>query len=278
MLSRSLSHESGFTLIELVVTMLMTTIVISALVTVLTVTSNEATREFSTVDSTQRARDTLTKLEGLLQSACLTSGVTPIQAGSTADSLWFESASGNAAQPTPTEYEITFYPSSGELTEEEYAVNGGSAPDWTFSSTPIQQANKTNDIVLLNNVNQSGSTPVFQYFAYQEVPNGSGGYYSDVDGQPYEMLLDGTSSVPDTNPPVIPAASPLSDAAPSGLSSTNAQATAEVLITLAVAPSSEPGLNTTISGGTATVTDSIVLRLTPPPNNAESGGAFGPCE
>ena len=62
-------------------------------------------------------------------------------------------------------------------------------------------------------VAQGGTTPVFQYFAYQEAPNGTGGYYTDGAGNPYMMLLDGTTSVPGDEPPVIPAASPLPDSA-----------------------------------------------------------------
>lgn len=264
------ADERGFTLIEVSVAMLLTGIIFTALVTVMTATSNEATRQFSTVDATQRARVMVARIESELQSACLTSGVTPIQAGSTGSSLVFVSAFGNAAQPTPIEHVISY--SSGTLTDAQYAVSGGSAPDWTFATTPTV----TN--TLLSGVAQSGSTPVFQYFSYQEVPNGSGGYYADGDGNPYLMLLDGTSSVPNTNPPVIPAASPLSDSPPGGLSSVNAQAAAEVKVTLSVPPVNERGLNTTTPGNALTVTDSIVLRLTPPPNNEESGGAFGPCE
>jgi prepilin-type N-terminal cleavage/methylation domain-containing protein len=268
----SLRCERGFTLVELLVAMALGIVVVSAVITTLNVTMAEATRTFTMIDATQRARPTLAKLQSELASACLTSGITPIEAGSTANSLIFLSAFGNAAQPTPIEHDITFSSSSGNLTDAVYAVTGGSAPDWTFSSTPYATT------TLLTAVSQSGTTPVFQYFAYQQAPNGSGGYYTDGAGNPYMMLLDGTSSVPGTSPAVIPAASPLSDALPSGLSAVNAQAAAEVMITMRIGASGGPDENTTISGASLNVTDSIVLRLTPPPNNAESGATFGPCE
>jgi len=264
--------EGGFGLVEMIVAMALGIFVLSAVITTLDVTTSQATRTFAMVDATQRARPILSSIENELDSACLTSGVTPIQAGSTSNSLIFLSAYGNAAQPTPTEHDFSFSSSSGTLTDSQYAVTGGSAPDWTFSSSP------TVTDTLLTAVAQSGTTPVFQYFAYQEAPNGSGGYYTDGNGNPYMMLLDGTSSVPDTNPAVIPTASPLSDSLPAGLSTVNAQDAAEVLITLRVGPSAANDEVTTNSAGALTMTDSIVLRLTPPPNNAESGATFGPCQ
>ncbi len=92
------------------------------------------------------------------------------------------------------------------------------------------------------------------------------------------MLLDGTSSVPGTSPPVIPSPSPLSASPPSGLSTSNAQTAAEVMITLLVGPSGATWQNPKASDGPVTVTDGIVLRLTPPPNSVQGGASFGPCQ
>jgi type II secretory pathway pseudopilin PulG len=268
----TLHGEQGFTIVEMVVAMALGLVILIALFTLMDFTTRQASRTFTRIDATQRARTKLAQIENELQSACLTSGVTPIQAGSTSGSLIFLSAYGNAVQPTPIEHDISFSSSTGTLTDSLYAVTGGTAPDWTFSSTPYT----TN--TLLTGVAQSGTTPVFQYFAYQEASNGSGGYYTDGAGNPYMLVLDGTSSIPGTSPAVIPAASPLSASPPSGLSAVNAQSAAEVLTTMRVAPSGDSLDNTALSDGPVTVTDSIVLRLTPPPNNADSGGTFGPCQ
>ena len=238
---RTLRGEEGFTLAELVVAMALGIVVLTALVMLMDLTTREASRTFTRVDATQRARTKLARIENELQSACLTSGVTPIQAGSTSSSLVFLSAYGKAAQPTPIEHNISL--SSGTLTDSLYAVTGGSAPNWTFSSTPYA----TN--TLLTSVAQSGTVPVFQYLAYQEVSNGQGGVYTDGAGNPYMMLLDGTTSVPGTSPPVIPAASPLPASPPTGLSAVNAQSAAEVLITLRVGPSGEFAGEHLVRGG-----------------------------
>jgi type II secretory pathway pseudopilin PulG len=266
------SGEHGFTIVEMLLVAALSIVIATALFTLLDVTTNSAVRTFTRVDATQRARVALSGIDGELQSACLTSGVTPIQTGSTTSNLVFVSAYGSAAQLTPIEHQIGFSSASGNLTDSLYAVSGGSAPNWTFSSTPYSTT------TLLTNVAQSGTTPVFQYFAYQKAPNGQGGYYSDGNGNPYMMLLDGTSSVPGTSPPVVPASSPLSAAPPSGLSSTNAQSAAEVLVTMKVGPGGGAWENTNSSDAPLTVTDSIVVRLTPPPNSSQGGATFLPCQ
>jgi hypothetical protein len=145
-------------------------------------------------------------------------------------------------------------------------VNGGTAPDWTFSTTP------TSSTVLLNNVASAvqGSTtlPVFQYFAYEP--------YTDVNGVTDEMLMDGSRVVPGTTS--LPNPDPLSTT--SGLSPSDAAQAAEVLINLNVGPDINKG---EVGGGlnanleTDTITDSIVFRFTPAPDEAGSTGPFKPC-
>lgn len=257
---------------ELLLVLAVGIVLLSALATILDVTLNQSSRTLSRVDATQRARTTLSAIESQLQSACLSGGVTPIQPGSTSSNLIFLSAYGNAAQPIPVEHQLSFSPVSGVLSDSLYGVAGGSAPNWTFASTPYAVS------TLLRAVAQAGSTPVFQYFAYQPVPNGSGGYYSDGAGNPYELLVDGTSSVPGTSPPFTPAPSPLFAAPPSGLSAGDARSAAEVLITLNVGPSAVPSLNANVGGAPLTVTDGIVLRLTPAPNSVQGGASFLPCQ
>lgn len=264
-----LAHQSdGFTLIELLAGMIAGIVVISALFTIVDVTYHQTTRTFSRVDATQRARTRLEQVENQLHSACVAAGITPIQASSTGSELIFISAYGNAALPSPVEYQVNFNSSTGTLTESTYPVSGGDAPDWTFSST----ASNTN--TLLTNVSQSGTTPVFQYFDYQEAPNGQGGYYENPAGEPYMLLLDGTTPVPGTTPPVVPAASPLA----TPLSAANADQAAEVLIKLRVGATGGTGENTNLSDVPLTVTDSVVLGLTQPFNHVGPSAQFGPCD
>jgi len=264
---RRLARQHGYTLIEMLVAMSAGTVVMLTLFTIIDVSLHQTTRTFSYVDATGRARTAVETLENELHSACIASGETPIQSGSSGSSLEFVSQYGNAANVTPIERLITF--SAGTLTETDYSVSGGTAPNWTFNTTPMSPPR-----TLLDNVSlQSGTSGVFRYFAYQEPLDSSGNPYTDPNGNPYMMLIDGTSAVPGTS--TIPAAQPL--AVP--LSVANAQLATEITIGMAVGPGGGTGENTASPGDTTiNVTDSVTLRLTPPANHVGSGNTFLPCE
>lgn len=265
---RRVRLDGGFTLVELLVTMAGGIVVMLALFTIMDVTLHQTTTTYSKIDATQRARSALETLENELHSACVGEQVTPIQAGSTSSTLVFVSQYGNAATPTPVEHSVSFNAATGTVTDTVFAVTGGTAPVWTFSATPSSSR------TLLTNVSQSGATPVFQYYAYQQPLNSGGSPYTDGAGNPYMMLLDGTSAVPGTS--VIPAAQPLS-ASPS-LSNNNAQQAAEVMVSITVAPAGGSGENTNLSNARVSVQNGVVLRMTPAANHAGGGNTFAPCQ
>ena len=257
----ALRRQDGFTLIELLVVMLTSAIIMLALFAILDFTLVQTSRTFTRVDATQRSRTQLEALENELHSACVSSGSTPLQPGSSGSALNFISYFGDAASPTPLWHSVVF--SGGTLTDSQYNVTGAS-PNW-------QQGTLQKTVPLLAHAAQVGSAPMFQYFAYQQAPNGSGGYYTDGGGNPYMLLLDGTSSVPGTS--IIPAASPLA----TPLSTAGAQQAAEVLINLSVGPGGGSGERTSFADGAVSAADSVVLRLTPPANHVETGANFLPC-
>lgn len=267
--------QAGFTLVELLVTMLAGMVVLSALFTILDVTMRNTSRTFTKVDATGRARTVLEHIENELHSACLTTGETPIQGGadntqdSDANDLVFLSQYGTAASPTPVEHKIAYNATTGTLTEYTYALSSGTTPsNWVFSSTP-QTANGT---VLLTNVTQATvpsspttKIPVFQYFAYEP--------YTDSNGNSDMMIMDGTSTVPGTTSVSNP--DPLSTS--SGLSQSDAQNTAEVMINLAIGARGGSLENTNDSDTIDSVSDSVLLRLTPAPDQSGTNASFGPC-
>jgi type II secretory pathway pseudopilin PulG len=275
--SARLSRNEGFTLVELLVAMAAGMVVVGGLVTVLSVTLQQTTNTFTRVDATERARTMLARVEDELHSACLANGVTPIEGGaqgtkaSDASNLVFVSQFGTSASPTPVEHKITFNSANGTLTEYTYnATTGGSDPTkWAFSSNPTNASGK----LLLNHVAQvtiPGTpsptvVPVFQYFAYEP--------YTDVNGNPAEMLLDGSAPVPGTT--TLPNPDPL--VVPLTSATTSAPSVAEVTINLVVGPQGGSFENTNLSGVDDPVTDSIVLRFTPPADAADAGVTFGPC-
>ncbi|HLJ04031.1 MAG TPA: hypothetical protein VKT31_11365 [Solirubrobacteraceae bacterium] len=269
----AIGSEEGFTLMELLVAMMAGVVVIGALMTMVDVTLRQTTRTFSKVGASQNARIVTQKIEDELHSACVASGVTPVQASSDANNLIFVSLWGNfsssnpanAPSPTPVEHKIVYSSGTGTLTDYTYAATGGTSPNWTFSSSA------SSTVILATNVSASGSTPVFQYFDFSQPTNG-GTAYTDSAGNTYMMIQDGINYLPGSTS-IKPAAAPLA----TPLSSANAALTSEVLVTLSAAPQSSSLVETGLSNVSSTVQDQIVLRLTPPANHAGNGATFVPC-
>jgi type II secretory pathway pseudopilin PulG len=270
-----LRQQDGFTLVELLAAMAAGMVVLAGLVTVISVALQQTSYSFTRVDATERARTALTHIEDEMHSACIVNDVTPILSGaqgaqvSNANNLVFVSQFGTSATPTPVEHKITYDPVKRTVTEYTYTVsNGTSDPSkWVFSSTPTNTGGK----LLLTNTaaipipNTSNFTPVFQYFAYEP--------YTDANGNPAEMLMDGSAAVPGTTSLSNP--DPLSTS--SGLSQTDAANTAEVMVNLLVGATGGNMENTNLTSASDPITDSIVLRFTPPPNSSGSSSDYGPC-
>jgi prepilin-type N-terminal cleavage/methylation domain-containing protein len=262
-ISCRLRGQRGFTLVELLVAMTAGIVVMMAGLTVLDLALKQTTNSFSYVDATDHARTGFESIENQLHSSCFADDETPIQAGSNGTSLIFLSSFGNSATPTPVWNEIDY--GSGELTESTYSTSESEVSDipvWTRGS---QQSST----VILTNVWQqvvgTTTTPVFQYFAYQQAPG------TDQAGNNYMVLPDGTAPIPGTTTTVD---NPL---APGGsLTSAQAQSATEVVMTLVVGPAG--GANERSNAAGDTVSDSVNFRLTPAANNTGEGGTFNPCQ
>lgn len=261
--------EGGFTLVELLIVIAAGTVLLLALFAMLDMTLRQTSRTFTMTDATGRAQFVTETLENEVHSACVSYGITPIQSSSDSTHLWLISQYGstatnaNVVTPIPVEHEITFNSATGQLTDAVFPETGYSNNSWTFSSTA------SSTTVLATNAAQLGSTPVFQYFAYQNPGSG----YTDADGNQYEMLIDGINEIPGTT--IKPAASPLSVP----LTSTTAATAAEVLLSLKVGAVGGSDENTTNlnSQTMASVTDQMVLRDSPPANHIGTGTTFTPC-
>lgn len=259
-----LGDERGFTLVELLTTMVAGVVVLLALGTIMDVTLRETTRSFTLVDATDRTRPVFEQLENNLHSACFADEQTPIQVGSNANTLIYMSSYGNGATPTAVWHQVTYSPApTATLTDTTYSTSYSviaGIPTWSRGAL---QATKT----LLTNVAQTGTTPVFQYFAYQTAPG------TDAAGNQYEILPDGTAPVPGTSTTVF---NPL---APGGsLSTTQASSAAEVIVTLTVGPAGGFNENTNLAHVGQSVSDSIAFRFTPAANHEGDGATFSPCD
>ena len=126
--------ERGSTIVELLVTISASLVVMMAVVTLTTAVLHHQDRINRRVDANSRARPVMTRIVQELHSACVTSHIVPIQAGSTGTSMTFLSKSGSAVRPTPDLHTISL--NGTTLRESVYPATGGTAPSWTFSGTP----------------------------------------------------------------------------------------------------------------------------------------------
>lgn len=259
---RTARSAAGYTLIEMLVGIVASVVVVTALIAVLTLTLRETSRTFTRTDATEHARVEVETLMNELHSACTAYGITPIQSGSTGTSMIFTSAYGDAAVPTAVQHTISWNSSTGALT------------DTTSSGTKTLLSNVSE----YTNPSTGATTPMFQYFAYEQPTNSSGVGYTDANGNQLMMLLDGTQQpVPGTSS-TYPANNPDPLTAP--LTSSSAASAVEVVMTLVVGATGTAPDNTQLAGGGTSdeITDSAVMRLTPAPNHVGSGSSFSPCE
>jgi len=152
-----LRSESGFTLIELMVSLVIGIIVSTATLAIVITSVHLSSTYNDRVDANQQGRVAMQKITQALNSSCVAS-VAPILSASDANDVWFYSLLGDSPTIQPNEVEISY--TGGSLVMNTYAYASGTAPSsWTFSSTPAK-------LVLVQNAAQVGSTPIFQYFGY----------------------------------------------------------------------------------------------------------------
>ena len=129
-----LADARGFTLIELLVGIASFVVLFGAIMAMTTVAVHNQDRISERVWANQRARPVLTRIIDSLHSACVAQRVAPVQQNSTSNEIRFVSKSGSEVSPTPELRVITR--SGTTLTESVYPTTGGSAPTWTYSTTP----------------------------------------------------------------------------------------------------------------------------------------------
>jgi Tfp pilus assembly protein PilW len=156
-----MSSERGFSLIELLVTAAAGIVVFMAILATVDVATRGQQRVDQRAAANQRSRPLMTHIINELHSACVATGIAPVLAGSDDSSLTFLSRAGSDVSPIPDTHVITLTGST--LSEDTYQGTGGTAPDWTYSSSPT-----TTELLAgvgAGSVNGS-SVPLFRYYAY----------------------------------------------------------------------------------------------------------------
>ncbi len=158
--------ESGFTLIELMVALVLGLIVSTATLAIVITSVHLSSNYNDRVDANQQGRVAMLKITQALNSSCVASAVAPILSASDGNDVWFYSLLGDSPILNPNKVEISLT-GGGSLVMTTYPYVSGSAPNWVFSSTA------SSTFTLLQYAQAIPSTPVFQYFGY-----GSGGALS----------------------------------------------------------------------------------------------------
>lgn len=153
-----MSDERGYSLVELLVATIAGIVVFSAIMGLITVTTQHNQFVADRVAANQRARPVMTQVMNTLHSACVAPAVAPVQSGSTDSSMVVLSKSGSAVNPTPDRRVVTL--TGTTLSEQVFPANGGAAPTWTFSGT----ASETRE--LLTGVSTTPGVPLFRYYEY----------------------------------------------------------------------------------------------------------------
>ncbi|HEX5928975.1 MAG TPA: hypothetical protein VFY48_06245 [Solirubrobacterales bacterium] len=213
-------EERGTTLIEVMVATATGMVVLFALTMMVLVTMHSSARVSARVDATRNARLSISRITEQLRSSCVAPRIAPVLAGSTGNSLRFIHQRGSAAVLSPIESRIEL--ANGKLTQYDYALTGGSMPNWKFALTPTPP---TGRLLATGIAPTPPETGIFTYLAYS--------------GKAINEALPAT--------------------APSGLSQLNAMRTVAVRVAFTAAPGQTPVAS---AGTTAAVRDTALLRLT----------------
>jgi type II secretory pathway pseudopilin PulG len=173
----TLADERGFTMIELLVSMITGLVVCFALYAILQVATEQSSRLTDYAQSTQQGRLAMTKILDELHSSCLTPGFAPIQNGSGKSELRFINAFSEEAviaKSQINEHRIVWNEEAGTLTDYIYpAVKEVTWPKFEYSSTP----SPAGGVVLARNITQTETggkkVPIFQYYSYNDNYNES---------------------------------------------------------------------------------------------------------
>lgn len=245
--------ESGYSLPELSVAIIVGTAVLGGLFVLVNFATRSNARTTSRVAVDQIARPAMQRIIDELHSTCVYPGIAPVLSGSSdtqISMLQYNAAvdrydggsynSGTDASPVPVVRRITFTqqtgtnPPAGPITDYAYQVSG-TAPNWTATTTVLNRATLINRAVRVP-LTSSTSVPIFRYYRY----------------------VNGAIST-----------TPL----PTPLSSENAKLVVQVTVTFMASLSA--GATRIDPDNAVTLTDSALLRFSP--SNEDTNKAGLPC-
>jgi type II secretory pathway pseudopilin PulG len=181
-IQRVAHHEDGFTLIELLVAMVTGLVVMLVLFTMLKVAGDQTTLISDKVQANRLGRQTMTRVDDELHSACIEREFAPIQAESTPTKLVFfnaysEEAEIQSASKSASEgiykHVLEFNAAKGILTDSIYPST--TEPPATLKAEKLEKSSVIGEhltqVVVENKTTHVKETkPVFEYFQYRTEP------------------------------------------------------------------------------------------------------------
>lgn len=164
-LRAKLADESGVTLMEMLVGMIVGIVVLGGVVTMMTTTSRSSGRITERVVVNQQARPMMQRIMDELHSTCVSPGLAPVQQGSTGSEISFLHQTGSAVNPVPDLRKITL--SDGRLVERVYPPTSSTSP-WNHSTTPSSSFTMLEGVEQADLTGSGGVVPIFRYRAYQD--------------------------------------------------------------------------------------------------------------
>jgi prepilin-type N-terminal cleavage/methylation domain-containing protein len=244
-------NESGYTLIELLVAMVVGLVVVMAGFALLQFTTEDVSHITDRVHADQVGRTALERVMLELHSACVAESVIPVLENSSNSVLDIVSESGTSSAYTIVhKHEFIYTPESGAtegtLVEKQYASTGGSPEKYTWATTPSAT------ITLLKGIKQTKyagvETPIFQYYRYYKTGD------TMPSGATFGELNEAAMSTP--------------------ITSAEAENVAKVTMSFTLAPEGKE--SATFNGDRpVTLEDSVVFRLSP--SSEESTDHNLPC-
>ncbi len=260
--------ERGFTLVETLVAMVTGVIITGALFAILDISVKQSSRLSETAQATQLGRATMTRIQDMLHSACLSPKFTPVEEGSSESKLVFLNSYGEKAEvPTAwttrevTEGGVTRKYSEGVRKDEiEWSEKASTLTDTYATATAETSAGKYSfgagkAVKIGENLTKIAATPIFTYYEYATTAS------------------SGTTSAASTLQVKKPPTS-----AEGGFKEAEANKIAAVAVSFNVAPNDTQATvaKRTKEARTADLTSSTTFAFSAP--NSEATITAGPCE
>lgn len=160
----SLSDERGFTLPELLITMLVGTIVLMAALMVLDRSFTASGEIADRTDALQRARTAMNRITTQLRSQiCVGQQNDPIVAGTGDSVTFYADLSDGSSSSQIKRRTLTYNPSTDSITESVIA-GSGTYPNLTFTAAPVTSTILTKVEPIMDG---TVARPIFRYYGYK---------------------------------------------------------------------------------------------------------------